>query len=179
VAGGINLYVYASNNPFRWFDPWGLNPETAGEDIQGDHSTIGKGKGGDLENGVVKQEMTIPYCVGRKGGFPGDRIVVEGNITVYQNGVDEGFGILISGETEAHWGAALPIGGISIGLGERVVFDVNESSLIGNQETGDFTFNGGFSYEKTVYLQSRRVEYYAFILKGNIINETYEYIWKE
>ena len=29
VAGGSNLYAYANNNPLRWFDPWGLMPETA------------------------------------------------------------------------------------------------------------------------------------------------------
>ncbi len=26
VAGDINLYAYANNNPLRWYDPWGLDP---------------------------------------------------------------------------------------------------------------------------------------------------------
>jgi len=33
IAGGANLYAYANNNPLRWFDPWGLKPETAEEAV--------------------------------------------------------------------------------------------------------------------------------------------------
>ena len=34
VAGGANLYAYANNNPLRWFDSWGLMPETAEEALR-------------------------------------------------------------------------------------------------------------------------------------------------
>ena len=40
MAGGINLYTYANNNPLRWFDPWGLTPQTAAQAQGGDTSPL-------------------------------------------------------------------------------------------------------------------------------------------
>gem|GEM_PF-2372830 len=42
VAGGINLYTYANNNPLRWFDPWGLTPQTAAQAQGGQTKTVMK-----------------------------------------------------------------------------------------------------------------------------------------
>ncbi len=44
VAGGINLYAYANNNPLRWFDPWGLDPVS----VEGAQGGISAGGGGLL-----------------------------------------------------------------------------------------------------------------------------------
>ncbi len=44
IAGGLNLYAYANNNPVRWFDPWGLRWVNADEAMEG--SAVGE-EGGD------------------------------------------------------------------------------------------------------------------------------------
>ncbi len=136
IAGGMNWYAYADDNPINSADPFGLATISLG--------VAGGGAVGFTLNGSLQGTISI------NSWNAGDwRIGYTGSITPltgFSSGINGGFGVLVSfsmaDRPEVFNGPSLTLGA-SAGLGEGAGFDVSNLGSNPSLDTANFNLFGG------------------------------------